>query len=239
MTLTLRRCENRPETVLNLKSIRRPWRWDFMGVWLSSAPLPWGASWIRWTRRPVNPLIELSLPEEETMKGVSGWLQKYGRGSRVSRSQLILTQSRRRLIPASSRRAGTGAIQSQLSGALPFILPPRQGRARLHMASSKFPRFWSLRFPVEIVKIKQLDDSAGGPASISWLRCLVSSSPLKRISVLPVFTQGRTNPTYFCPYFCCIRASGGELGAENKTLKSRNEPVKFIRWFMWMTGYWF
>lgn len=32
-----------------------------------------------------------------------------------SRSQLILTQSRLRLIPASSRRAGTGAIQSQHS----------------------------------------------------------------------------------------------------------------------------
>lgn len=116
MTVTLRWCKNRPETALNLKSIRRLWRWDFMDVWLSSALLPWGALWIlRWTWRPVNPLIELSLPEEETMKGVSGWLQKYGRSSRVSRSQLILTQSRRRLIPASSRRAGTGAIQSQLS----------------------------------------------------------------------------------------------------------------------------
>lgn len=114
MTLTLRWRKRRSKTVLNLKSIRRPWRWDFTDVWLISVLLPWGALWIRWTWRPVNPLIELSLPEEETMKGVSCWLQKYGRRSCVSRSQLILTQSRRRLIPTSSRRAGTGAIQSQL-----------------------------------------------------------------------------------------------------------------------------
>lgn len=134
-----------------------------------------------------------------------------------------------------ARRDGSYS-EPALSGVLPFILPPRQGRARLHMASSKFPRFGSLQFPVEIVKIKQLDDSAGGPASISWLCCFVSRSHLKRTFCVACFHPGRTNPTYFCPYFYCIRASGG---TENKTLKSQNEPVKFIRWFMWMMGYWF
>lgn len=115
VTQTLCWCKKWAKTVLNLKSIRSPGGWDFMDVWLFSAVLPWGALWIRWMWRPVNPLIELSLPEEETMKGVSSWLQKYGHRSRISRPQLILTQSRRRLIPPSSRRTGTGAIQSQLS----------------------------------------------------------------------------------------------------------------------------
>lgn len=165
VSLSLHWCKNRPEAVLNLKSIRRPWRWDFMDVWLISALLPWGALWIRWTWRPVNPLIELSLPEEETMKGVSGWLQKYGRRSRVSRSQLILTQSRRRLIPASSRRAGTGAIQSQLSleSFHLFSLHDRGGHVSTWLLLNS-PDSESLQFPVEIVKIKQLDDSAGGPS---------------------------------------------------------------------------
>lgn len=61
-----------------------------------------------------------------------------------------------------ARRDGSYS-EPALSGALPFILPPRRGRARLHTAASKFPTSWSLQFPVEIVKIKQLDDSAGGP----------------------------------------------------------------------------
>lgn len=57
---------------LELKSIVNPLGKDFMDFWLISVVLPREALW---TRRPMNPLIELSLPEENTINRVSSWLQ--------------------------------------------------------------------------------------------------------------------------------------------------------------------
>lgn len=75
--------------------------------------------------RPVNPLIELSLPEEETMKGVSCCLQK-------------LPQTLRFMVAAHfdpiEGEADSGVLEAHgdgsysepaLSGVLPYILPPR------------------------------------------------------------------------------------------------------------------
>lgn len=93
-------------SVLELKSLINPSGKDFMDFWLVSVVLPWGALWIWWTCRPLNPLIELSLPEEKTIKGVSGWLQKHGHRSCVSWLWLGSTQSTLMLISVSSRHGG-------------------------------------------------------------------------------------------------------------------------------------
>lgn len=198
-----------------------------MDVRLIPALLPRGALWIRWTWTPVNPLIELSVPEEETMRGVSGWLQKHGCRSRVSRSQLILPQSRRRLIPASSRRAGTGAIQSRLSLEPFHLFSLRDGGGHVSTRlprNSPHPEVCS--FLLRLWKSSSLMTPQGAPASISWLCCLVSSSHRKRtLCVACFFYPGRTNPTYFCPYFYCIRASSAR-----KTRPWNHERSQWNSW---------
>lgn len=124
-----------------------------MDFWLISVVLPRGALWIRWTRRPVNPLIELSLPEEETIKGVSSRLQKHGHGGSVSPLWLGLTQSTLMLIPVSAGHGGEELFKVGSSpGSLPFIPLQRQGRASLHMLPFKVPSFSTHQFPTESSK---------------------------------------------------------------------------------------
>lgn len=113
-----------------------------MDFWLISVVLPRGALWVRWTRRPANPLIELSLPEEETIKGVSSRLQKHGHGGGALPLRLGLTQSALMLIPVSAGHRGEELFKVGSSpGSLPFIPPQRQGRASLHTLPFKVATF--------------------------------------------------------------------------------------------------
>lgn len=139
-----------------------------------------------------------------------------------------------------ARRDGSYS-EPALSGALPFILPPRRGRARLHMASSKFPRFWSLQFPVEIVKkSSSLMTPQGAPASISWLRCLVSSSHLKRTLRVACFHPWENESHLFLPLFSAVYVPAAASSAwKIRPWNHGNQQVKFMRWSKWTTGYWF
>lgn len=101
----------------------------------------------------MNPLIELSLPEEETIKGVSSRLQKHGHGGSVSPLRLGLTQSTLMLIPVSAGHGGEELFKVGSSpGSLPFIPLQRQGRASLHMLPFKAPSFSTHQFPTESSK---------------------------------------------------------------------------------------
>lgn len=113
-----------------------------------SVALPRGALWIRRTCRPANPLIELSLPEEETMKGVSSRLQKHGHGGSAWPLRLGLTQSALMLIPGSAGHRGEELFKVGSSpGPRPFIPLQRRGRASLHTLPFKVPSFPTHQFP--------------------------------------------------------------------------------------------
>lgn len=132
-----------------------------MDVWLISAAMPWGAVWIRWTGDQWILWLNCPSLRKKQWTGSAADFKNCHR-CRVSRSQFIFTQSRRRTIQASSGLTGTVAIPSQLSleSLHLFSLHDRGGHisARLPLNS---PDSDVCSFLERLSKTKQLDDWAG------------------------------------------------------------------------------
>lgn len=140
---------------------------DFMDFWLVSVVLPWGALWIWWTLRPVNPLIELSLPEEKTIKGVSSWLQK--RWSQtlcfmaVGWLDPISTAADLIVLEAQGRRT----VQRQLSLGFVHLFPSddRGGHVSTWLPlKSSDSLYWTHQYPTGRVKTSSMMIQHGGSA---------------------------------------------------------------------------
>lgn len=166
--------------------------------------------------KPVNPLIELSLPKEETMEGVSCWLQKL--------PQMLLFTVAAHFDPVEAV-ADPGVLEAHgdgsysepaLSGVLPFILPFPTGEGTSPHGSLLIPQIVKSAISRrDCQKSSSLVTRQGASASISWLYCLVSSLHLIRTCVLPVFTQRKkqNNPSIIYP------VNGSMIYMEKRTVK--------------------
>lgn len=177
--------------------------------------------------RPVNPLIELSLPEEETMNGVSCWLQE---------------------LPQMPRFHGRSSFSPNRGGGRSRRPPGSRGRELFRANSLRSPSIYSpsttgegtsphgfLLIPQILMsavswrgcqKPSSLMTGQGASASISWLYCLVSSRHLIRILRLACFHPRRKQ---FHPLLILHLAHGSTIYTENRTVKTQVSPIRFIR----------